>query len=122
MLSILALIVLFAATGGTPAATPDRLCPVLVSSIEPDMRVPEEAFTREAAAGAAANLREQVLAGDFDQESMLGAMNRLKLLQGHLLRQSAIADAREYGEGSVEARESTRVFCDWLGVDGFYYD
>ncbi len=104
------------------AATEPELCSGVESKIEPDMQILESDLNRAEAASAADKLRGMIGRGELSGEFHFGALNQLKLIQGHMLLQQAHSDRREFGPSSTEAGDSTKALCTWLGKEGFWYD
>ena len=102
-------------------SSPD-LCGDAANQIEPDMRIHESDLDQAAAASAAVKLKGMIDRGEVDGEFDFGALNKLKVIRGHLLLQQAQVDRKEFGPDSVEARESATALCSWLGKEGFWYD
>ena len=103
------------------SAGPD-LCSNIASQIEPDMQIHESDLDQAAAIAAADKLKTMIDRGEVDGEFQFGALNKLKIIRGHMLLQQAQADRKEFGAGSAEARESATTLCIWLGKEGFWYD
>lgn len=114
-------IALLLALVASSAAAPD-LCPGMSSQIEPDMQIVQTDLDHAAASAAVDTLRTMLAQGRLTGEFQFGALNQLKIIQGHLLLQQALADRAEFGAGSMEAGASTDVFCRWLETEGFWYD
>lgn len=110
----------FALLAGAPPEA--ELCRGIPSRIEPDMRIRESDLTREKAAQAARDLATMIEHGEWSNEFEMGALNRSKIVQGHLKLRQAQADRKTLGPASAEATASTKRFCDWLVKDGFWYD
>lgn len=106
-------------TGAPPEA---ELCRSIPNRIEPDMRIQESDLTREKAAQAATELAAMIERGEVDEGSQFGALNRLKIIKGHVLLRQTQVDRKTYGPISPEARDSTKSFCDWLVNEGFWHD
>lgn len=106
------------------AATPAEplLCSGVKSKIEPDMQIREADLDRTAAVAAAEKLKGMIDHGELSGEFQFGALNQLKIIQGHVLLQKAKADALELGANSPESKDSTRALCSWLTKEGFWYD
>lgn len=98
------------------------LCADATSQIEPDMRIHESDLDQVAAASAADKLKGMIDRGEVDGEFYFGILNQIKIIQGHVLLQQAQGDRKEFGLGSVEAKESQTALCTWLGKEGFWYD
>ncbi|MFD0727439.1 hypothetical protein [Lysobacter brunescens] len=98
------------------------LCKGMVNRIEPDMRVRVSDLDRAAANAATDKLRQMIDRGEVDGDYRFGALNQLKIIRGHLLLEQAQADRRAFGANSAKAKGSEKVFCDWLGKDGFWHD
>ena len=107
------------ASGGVP---PPELCADMVRETEPDMQIHESDLDAASAASAAEWLREKVSLGMADGEFHHGALNKLRILEGHVMREQALADLRDSGADSAEARESRISFCKWLATEGCWYD
>lgn len=104
------------------AATEPALCSGAGNKIVSDMQIRESDIDRTAAVAAADKLRSMISSGELSGESQFGAMNQLKIIQGHVLLQQARSDVTAFGPGSSEAEDSTRALCNWLGKEGFWYD
>ena len=99
-----------------------ELCRGFPNSVEPDMRVLEVDLNRAAAVEAATRLKEMIERGELDGEFHFGALNRIKIIQGHMLLRQAIGDRETFGIASAEAKASVAALCTWLGQEGFWYD
>ncbi|GAA4861096.1 hypothetical protein GCM10023332_11410 [Luteimonas vadosa] len=86
------------------------------------MQIHESDLGRGAALAASKKLQDMVQRGRLGGEFQFGVMNQLKIIRGHVLLHQAHSDRKEFGPASLEARESTQVFCKWLGTEGFWYD
>ena len=98
------------------------LCGETTNRIEPDMRIYESDLDQVAAASAADKLKGMIDRGEVGGEFYFGALNQSKIIWGHILLQQAQADRKQFGQSSVEARESKATLCSWLGKEGFWYD
>lgn len=92
------------------------------SSIEPDLRILESDLGQSAAMSAVEKIKDMVAKGNLTGEFQFGALNQSKILYGHILLRQATADRDEFGPGSVESAESTRILCAWLDEEGFWHD
>ena len=99
-----------------------ELCRGFPNKIEQDMRVLEADLNRTAAVEAATSLKDMIERGELDGESHFGALNRIKIIQGHMLLRQATRDRETFGVASAEARTSVTALCNWLGQEGFWYD
>lgn len=108
------------ATTGAPADS--ALCADTPRRTVPDMRVEESHLDRAAALEAADRLRARIAQGELHGDLEFGALNALKILEGHVLREQALAVRREAGPDTAEARDATGRFCRWLADEGFWYD
>ena len=99
-----------------------ELCRGSPNTIETDMRVLEADLNRSAAVEAATSLKDMIERGELDGEFHFGALNRIKIIQGHMLLHQARGDRETLGVASVEATESVKALCNWLGQEGFWYD
>jgi hypothetical protein len=118
-MSLHILLALALASGQTSSPV---LCSDATNQIEPDMRIHESDLDQAAAAAAVGKLKDMIGRGEVDGEFYFGALNQIKIIRGHVLLQQAQADRKEFGQTSVESRESTRTLCSWLGKEGFWYD
>ena len=98
------------------------ICGDTPGHIEPDMRILEADLDQAAAAAAAGKLEGMIERGDVDGEFYFGALNRIKIIRGHVLLQQARSDRKAFGQESIQARESAAALCSWLGKEGFWYD
>jgi hypothetical protein len=103
-------------------ASGPELCGDTPIQIEPDMRILESDLGQAAAAAAADKLKIMIDQRAIDGELYYGAMNQLKIIQGHILLQQAQADRARSGADSQEGRQSKMALCQWLGQQGFWYD
>jgi hypothetical protein len=110
-------VVLAAGTAGKA-----ELCAGMVRDTEPEMQIHESDLDRASAAEAIEWLRVNVDLGTLDGERQSGAMNKLKILQGHVFLQQVLADRRNFGPDSDYAIGSKASFCTWLAKEGFWYD
>lgn len=102
-------------------AEPD-VCVYFPNDIEPDMRMRESDFSTAAAEEAAQRLAGAIRDGEIGGDLRMGALNRLKIIKGHVLLRMVVEDREAFGPDSVEARESVSAFCQWLGNEGFWFD
>jgi len=116
-----AFLLLAAALAAGSGETPE-LCAGTVRPTELEMQIQESDLGQKEAVAASEALRDMVRRGVVDGESNYGALNQLKILHGHVLLQQALADRKNYGADSVEAKDSQNAFCSWLVQDGFWYD
>ena len=49
-------------------------------------------------------------------------LNAVKVIDGHVRREQALALRREAGPDAAETRAVTEAFCTWLADEGFWYD
>jgi hypothetical protein len=114
--------ILLAFAFATGAGSEDPLCSEIESEIEPDIQIRESDLGRPAAAAAAGKLQDMIERGQLTGEFQLGALNQIKIVQGHLLLQQARSARDEFGPGSPEAQRSTTTLCQWLSNEGFWHD
>ena len=97
----------------------DELCSDRELKIEPDMQMPESAFTLEAAEGALERLLE--LSREPGTElSWFAEQNALKRVRGWLLKKAAIEALDE--ERANDDVPELEMFCEFLVNDAFYHD
>lgn len=110
-------IALAAGSAGSP-----ELCHGVTCEIEPDMRILESQLTQSAAIRGTESLKSMIERDHLGGESQFGAFNSSKIIYGYILLRQAQTDRKESGPDSVESVKSTRIFCDWLSKEGFWYD
>jgi hypothetical protein len=115
-------VILVAFALATGAGSEDPLCSDIESKVEPDMQIRESDLGRSDAAAAAGKLQDMVDEGQLTGEFQFGALNQIKIVQGHVLLQQARSARDEFGSGSPEAQRSKTTLCQWLRNEGFWYD
>lgn len=118
-MTLFATLIIALATGS--AGNPE-FCRDIENGIEPDMRILQSDLTREAAVEASHKLQGMIERGDLDGEFTFGALNQTKIIYGHILLRQAKADRIEFGQDSVELRDSEQALCNWLSREGFWFD
>lgn len=103
-----------------PADT--ALCEGTPRQIEPDMRIEESHLDRTSALEATDRLRARIAAGELHGDLAFGVLNAVKVIDGHVRREQALAARREAGPDAAETRAATEAFCTWLADEGFWYD
>ena len=116
----LSAVLAIALVAGSPASP--ELCSGVENKIAPDMRILESDLTQSAAIEASDRLQGMIERGDLGGEFQFGALNRSKIIYGHILLLQAQTDRKEFGPDSVESRDSVRALCTWLSSEGFWYD
>lgn len=87
-----------------------------------DMRIEESHLDQAAALDAADRLRARIAAGELYGDLAFGVFNAVKVIDGHVRREQALAARREAGPDAAETRAATEAFCTWLADEGFWYD
>ena len=95
------------------AAPATELCADWPRRIEPDMQMPEAAFSDEAAASAR-QLLARIAAGELTDYDWTVPANAEKVIEGNALWRSA--------QGKPPESSEVETFCRFLVEQGFYYD
>jgi hypothetical protein len=98
-----------------------ELCGSIARTTADDMRIQESDLTIERASQAALEL-DTLPADSDDPVHLHGRSNRVRVMQGYVLRSSALSALEAHGASSAVTKRAANEFCSWLVAHGAWSD